>query len=399
MLTRRGAASLGLTAALIAAAALFGVQELYALATAGLLVLGASTLWAHSRTWDLAVDRRLVPARVPAGRPANVEITLSNQLVRPSPVVGVRDPFDGGRSAAELLVAPLRAGENRSATYRLPTAQRGVYVLGPLELVLHDPWGLVSLRRAGAPRAYLTVHPRVEPLRWLPMISGNARQDAGGTPAFGRVGEEFFALRDYRSGDDLRLVHWMSTARLDQLMIRQSESRWRGRLTVVVDLRRSVHDSASLEAALSAAASIADTGLRQDVHVRLLTTAGIDSGFGVGPTHRAVVLDALAAASTHPSGTGYGYPPADTGPLTFITTAAAQPDELAGLLGAAAPGSRRRAETTVVVIDRTLTGMAPQLAGRLAALAGRTVQVAPGGSFGAAWDGALDPRLGAPVRP
>ncbi len=105
-------------------------------------------------------------------------------------------------------------------------------------------------------------------------------------PVVGRLGDEFYGLREYRIGDDLRRVHWASTARTDQLMIRQPENLLQGRLTIAVDLRSTVHDAATLEAALSAAASLVMAGIRSRIHVRAATTSGIDSGFGIGRRSR-----------------------------------------------------------------------------------------------------------------
>ena len=97
-------------------------------------------------------------------------------------------------------------------------------------------------------------------------------------------------------GDDLRRVHWPSTARLDELMIRQEETPSEGRLTVAVDLRPATWADGGLETALSAAASIADAALGDGLLVRLITTARTNTGFGASGPQRAVILDALAEA-------------------------------------------------------------------------------------------------------
>src|SRR5438046_425881 len=65
-------------------------------------------------------------------------------------------------------------------------------------------------------------------------------------PALGVAGEDFYALRAYEMGDDLRRVHWPSTARVDELMIRQNEMPWQGRATVLLDTRAQAHEGDSL---------------------------------------------------------------------------------------------------------------------------------------------------------
>ena len=95
-------------------------------------------------------------------------------------------------------------------------------------------------------------------------------------------------------GDDLRRIHWPSTARHDELLVRQHELPWQGRTTVLLDVRRAAHDGRSLEDAVSAAASIiAANSARRDL-VRLVTTDGADSGFGSGTTHLHALLEHLA---------------------------------------------------------------------------------------------------------
>ena len=112
--------------------------------------------------------------------------------------------------------------------------------------------------------------------------------------ALGRVGDDFYALRPYVVGDDLRRIHWPSTARHDELLVRQQEQPWQGRTTVLLDVRRAAHDASSLEAAVSAAASIVTANSARRDLVRLATTDGADSGFGSGSPHLQALLEHLA---------------------------------------------------------------------------------------------------------
>jgi uncharacterized protein (DUF58 family) len=107
-------------------------------------------------------------------------------------------------------------------------------------------------------------------------------------------GEDFYALRPYEVGDDLRRVHWASSARFDDLMIRQDEMPWQTRSTILLDIRTRAHTAASLEIAVSAAASIHAASHRSYSLVRLLSTDGTDSGFGTGHSHAEAVLEHLA---------------------------------------------------------------------------------------------------------
>jgi hypothetical protein len=113
--------------------------------------------------------------------------------------------------------------------------------------------------------------------------------------SLGRGGEDFYALRDYVVGDDLRRVHWPSTARHDELMVRQDELPWQGRATVLVDIRSSTNTAESLELVISAGASVIAAGSRRQDLVRLVTTDGADSGFAAGHAHVEAIMEHLAS--------------------------------------------------------------------------------------------------------
>src|SRR5206468_2058781 len=153
--------------------------------------------------------------------------------------------------------------------------------LGPLEAQRADPFGLVSRTTHIAPAVELTVYPAIEAV--TAMAPARGHRPAATQPATpGPSGEDFATLRAYEVGDDLRQVHWPSTAKLDELMIRQLDHPLEGHATVLLDLRASVHTEASLERAVSGAASVLVACSRSGSLVRLATTEGIDSGFGTG---------------------------------------------------------------------------------------------------------------------
>ena len=172
-----------------------------------------------------------------------------------------------------------------------------MFDLGPLELRLSDPFGLASTALIAAPATKLTVYPHIDPIDPLPHTVG-LDPHAGSHRAtnLSQLGEEFFALRPYEVGDDLRRVHWPSTARTGELMIRQDELPWQGRVTVLLDLRPAVHNAASLELAVSAAASIVAASWRRRSLLRLVATDGVDSGFAAGTAHVEAILEHLASA-------------------------------------------------------------------------------------------------------
>jgi uncharacterized protein (DUF58 family) len=168
-----------------------------------------------------------------------------------------------------------------------------------LRVRLADPFGFAAISIIAAPVTRLTVYPRIDIIAPLP--TGNGQDPLAGADhphALAGSGEDFYALRPYVRGDDLRRVHWPSTARTDELMIRQDEMPWQGRATVVVDTRGSTTTPEALEVVLSAAASIVTACWRRQSLLRLVTTGGFDSGFAAGHAHVDSILEHLAGADT-----------------------------------------------------------------------------------------------------
>jgi uncharacterized protein (DUF58 family) len=281
-------------AALLAAGRLVGISELYVFGAAGLVLVLVAAIYVHVTRLDLEVDRRAYPNRVHAGNTSRVEIRLRNLRSQTTPTLRLRDPVSG-TEGAELLVPPLDRRATAVVTYRLPTERRGLHRIGPLQITMADPFGLVGSSTVGAARIEVTVYPRVDEVLPVPFTLAHDPLAGSLQPhALGRGGDDFYALRPYVVGDDLRHIHWPSTARHDELLVRQQEQPWQGRTTVVLDVRRSAHDAATLEAAVSAAASIVSANCERHDLVRLVTTDGTDSGFAVGRTHLEAMLEHLA---------------------------------------------------------------------------------------------------------
>ena len=391
-LTRRGWALLGMAVAGAAAGYLVGVLELYPLSAAAVVLVLSARTWVGAKAWDVRASRSIRPSRVPAGGEARVFVSVYNHDARRSPLLVVKDSFTDGRPAGVFAVAPLAPGETRSASYRLAAARRGVLDFKPLEIELSDPFGLARVRRVAAPAASLTVHPKVELLPHGSIPSDSDRDQRVAVPILGTGGDEFYALREYQLGDDLRHVHWVSTARTDELMIRQPQNLWRGKTTVVFDARASLHDHQSFEEALVATASLAASGLRSGMQVRVLVVGGQETGFGMGAGHEGRVLDTLAIAS-----------PTNGGPLStelrragargtvIVVTTESVP---AGDLSAAARANGR-SDAVIVMLGRRSAGPAAVASGRerVAAVNSatggrcRVLHVSSGVSFADAWVG------------
>jgi uncharacterized protein (DUF58 family) len=305
MLTRRGWSLVGACLGLFVAGRLLGTVELSILATGGLALLAGALVWARTRTWDLVAGRDLRPARLHVGADGRVDLAIANGGARRTPQLSVTDVFDNGRRAARFLLPPLPPDETARAAYRIPTARRGRYRVGPLAVTATDPFGLARRTWGLGGFSEVTVCPRVHDILAPRQPGGRLVASVESVRARALVsegGEEFLTLREYEVGDDLRRVHWRSTARTGELMVRQDEAQWRARAVVVLDVRPGAHDHASFELAVEATASVVDRLTRMRRQVEVVTGAGQRLGqTRPGRSRTFDVMDQLA--TIEPGGT------------------------------------------------------------------------------------------------
>jgi uncharacterized protein (DUF58 family) len=295
MVNRQGWVVVLASVGLLVAGRLLGVLEMFLLGTAGLVLVAVALVIVARTRPSLSVQRILHPPRVHVGMPSRVELSVHNESSRRTTVMGLHDPVTD-TAGAELLLGPLDPGRELAAAYQLPTDRRGIVRAGPLRAVVGDPFGLIERCFSVAAVAELTVLPRVDQLNPLPHSVGRDDPHAGvdHPNVLGHAGEDFYSLRDYVVGDDLRRVHWASTARRDELMVRQDEVPWQGRATVLLDARRDTTSPESFELAVSAAASIVMSSFRQRDLARLVLTDGTDSGYVEGHAQVDQIMEELA---------------------------------------------------------------------------------------------------------
>ncbi|MBV9284940.1 MAG: DUF58 domain-containing protein [Acidimicrobiia bacterium] len=401
MITGRGWTLLIGAAVLWVAGRALGAVDLYVLGTGAAALVGLAVLLARLPGPRLDVRRELHPPRVYAGTESRVELIVRNVGSRRTPVFGLRDPFDGGRRQAKFLVSPLSPAESARAAYRLPTERRGIFTLGPLEASVSDPFGLASRTLRVAPASELTVYPRVDSIAPLPHTRGDDPLSGADHPTgVALSGEDFYALRAYEVGDDLRRVHWPSTARLDELMIRQNEMPWQARVTVLLDVRRHAHSGESLELAVSAAASVVAACWQRGSLVRLVTTDGVDSSYGSQHAHVEAIMETLASVGLTRDDRlsavlGSLTRPGNAGGLVALFTAEAPNSDVQKI----ARLQFRFASLTVVLFDRSAYDPnAPADRKRAPAVSAGLVRVDGARPFATAWNQAFSGRTTAGAR-
>lgn len=299
--TRTGAIVAIASAVLVLVGRVLGLAELYAIGAAIGLLAVVCGLWVALRRLDLVVTRSVRPSRVHAGNPCTVEVQVRNRSGRATPVLRLLDPVTG-TAGADLLLAPIGMQRDTTVSYRLPTSNRGIVTVGPMQVSMSDPFGLTRTKSPAAPSIEVTVLPRVDEIPPLARSVGPDPDGSAETGSLGRVGEDFAALRPYIIGDDMRRVHWASSARTGDLLVRQHDIPWQGRVCVVLDLRRQTSDDISFERVVSAVASVLRTHVRRGDHVRLVTTTGVDSGYGLGASHLDGLYEFLAVTARTAAG-------------------------------------------------------------------------------------------------
>ena len=252
-----------------------------------------SAFGAGRARYRLSCVRRLRPVRLPAGQPAEMTIRLSNVSRLRTGLLLCEDtvPYALG-SRPRFVLDGIGAGGSREFHYTLRPDTRGKYTVGPLQVRVADSFGLVSIGRAFSSTSLLTVTPRIIPLT-RPPLSGNWLGDSEhGRRSISATGDDDTAPRQYQTGDGLHRVHWRSTARYGELMVRREEQHWRNTASLFLDTRRSAHlAAASFELAVTAAASIGVHLAGEGFDARFVTDTGEVPRQG---TFRDTLLDTLA---------------------------------------------------------------------------------------------------------
>jgi uncharacterized protein (DUF58 family) len=294
--TTRGTSFLAAGLAAVIAGLALGERDLVSVGALLFVLPLLSALAAGRARYRLSCVRQVTPARVPAGHAAQVTLRLENVSRLPTGLLLAEDaiPYALGTRPRYVLDGVERGGI-RELSYPLRSDLRGKFTIGPLDVRIADAFGLVELGRSFASTTTLVVTPNVVPLARTAIGASWVGEGDGRTRAAAAAGEDDVVPRAYRDGDELRRVHWRSTARYGQLMVRREEQRWRNRAMLLLDTRRSAHAgsgiSSSFEFAVSAAASIGVHLARGEIDGQLITDAGPVAAAGM---FEDVLLDSLA---------------------------------------------------------------------------------------------------------
>lgn len=309
-LTIRGRCLLAAGVAAAVCSLILGERDLLRVAAFVVALPLLAVLFSGQARSGLTARRELVPNRAPVGSDATVQLHVTGKGRLPVGGLVLEDAVPhalGGRPRFQLSKPLRRDGTVLEYTVR-PTL-RGIHRIGPLRTHISDPFGLSEFERELADFSRLVALPQVVQLKGLPAGSGMGVGEDGSTRIRAGHGDDDIMVRQYRHGDDIRRVHWKSTARRDELMVRSEERPWHGGVTVLLDSRSAAHrgsgEQSSIEWAISATASICVHLHRKGQQVRLVTAEGHllagNSGVTESGHDDGVVLDSLAELRPSPT--------------------------------------------------------------------------------------------------
>jgi hypothetical protein len=226
-----GWVTLGICVVSGVAFAVGGWVEMAVIAVFCAVILLASVLLSLGNT-SFETELSLSTAHVVEGDTANVTVTLSNS--GSAPTTRAQAHLSLGDLEESFAVPPLKSGQSKNVTIAFTALARSVVSVGPLRVRKADPFGIVSHERTVATDTTLYVHPRTVALS---AINAGILRDLEGLPSEEIVDDDlsFYGLRDYQPGDDVRNVHWLSTAKAQHLMVRQFQATRRTTTSLTFD--------------------------------------------------------------------------------------------------------------------------------------------------------------------
>lgn len=258
-----------------------------------------------------AQAKRSQPHRAVVDEMISVEIEVTNnKWLLGSWLLAARDRIRHHREhlQGEILFVRIPAGQSRRGHYFVRLSQRGQYSFGPIELKTHFPLGLIERGLVCNDFSTLIVHPRVGRMtsRWRSDLWNAAELAERRRMRAGLFDDEFHRIREYRPGDNPKAIHWRTTARRGELMVREFQQTRDRELILLVELWQPASATSAsfdrIELAISFAATVLHENLRQSRESRLqMRVVGADQFSWDHLSSLEQALDHLALASASAS--------------------------------------------------------------------------------------------------
>jgi uncharacterized protein (DUF58 family) len=253
-MTRRGVLTLLLGLATYAVAWLFGAKALYPPATGLVLAPLVARTWVRVAAAPITLRHRAASkGALLEGDDVWVTLEARPQARVPAPSLTVTERI-AGIGARETPLQ--RSGPIYRGTYVLERVPRGRYVVEAVHGTIDDPFGLARAEVEFPPGGSLLVYPRLVELDRLFSESGASAQDGRRLLLRRPTGFDLHSVREYEEGESLRKVHWPTTARRGQLMVKELEDAPRDEIAVLLDADESAAAGESFDVQVRAAGSI-----------------------------------------------------------------------------------------------------------------------------------------------
>lgn len=283
-LTVRGRGFIAAGAAASGCGIVLGERDLVRIGFVVLLLPLIAAIWVARSGNRLGLVRSLSSTQIEVGQTATVQLEITN-VGSTTGLLLIEEqlPWALG-TRPRFVVNGMRVRRVRRIDYPVRAEQRGRYEIGPLHLRIGDPAGMLEVHRTFTRTASLVVIPSAEPLPAIPLRGAWTGSGDNRPRPFASGSAADVTVREYRRGDDLRRVHWRSTARTGQVMVRREEQPWQSRCTLLIDNRARAHrghgPDSSLERAVTVAASIAVHLAAVGFQVRLVSALGDETENG-----------------------------------------------------------------------------------------------------------------------
>jgi uncharacterized protein (DUF58 family) len=261
-MTLRGRLLLVLAAVVYLAAWAFGSRVLYPVAVGLSLAVALAWVWARALQRPMRLERRTGHSDHFEGSNVLVEVELvpETSLVPPSVLLVERI----GRLGERTTVLE-RRGRRLGGRYFLDNLPRGRYAFTDVRAVLDDPFGLERVEQPFPGEGTLLVYPRLADLEGV--FSQGIEAHQGRRLALWRpAGFDLHSVREYQQGESLRKVHWPTTARRGELMVKDFDDAARDEVAVILDADAApvvgTAPASSFEAQVRAAGSILQAHVR-----------------------------------------------------------------------------------------------------------------------------------------
>ena len=231
-MTTRGKLVLALGLVTYGVAWLFGATVLYPAATGLVLAPLAARAWVRLAAGPIALRRRVGRGALVEGQDVWVTLDAKPGAVVPPPSLAIRERLS---RLGEHEIPLRRDRRAHRGTYVLPRVPRGRYEVEAVHALIADPFGLACSDVDVAPGGSLVVYPRLVELPGLFSESGANAQDGRRLLLRRPSGFDLHSVREYERGESLRKVHWRTTARRGQLMVKELEDAPRDEIAIVLD--------------------------------------------------------------------------------------------------------------------------------------------------------------------